>query len=97
MTPTLILWIYIVLLVLGGLMGFIKAGSKPSLIASVIFAAALSACQLFPRANDFHAADILLALLLVVFGMRLAKTRKFMPSGMMIVLTAATLALKHVL
>ena len=96
MTPTLILWIFIVLLVLGGLMGFLKAGSKPSLIASVVFAAALSACQ-FGRWSGTYAADILLVLLLIVFGMRLAKTRKLMPSGLMIVLTALTLVLRHVL
>jgi len=97
MKPTIILWIYIVLLVVGGLMGFLKAGSKPSLIASVVFAVALSACQLAPRLNQWHVTDILLVLLLAVFGMRLAKTRKFMPSGLMIVLTALTLVLRHTL
>lgn len=96
MTPVIILWIYIVLLVLGGLMGFLKAGSKPSLIASVVFAIALSACQFMPRLNEVHVPDVLLVLLLVVFGLRLAKTRKFMPSGLMIVLTALTLVLRHV-
>jgi len=30
--------------------------------------------------------------LLVVFGMRLAKTKKFMPSGMMVALSAVVLA-----
>lgn len=97
MTPAISLWVYIVLLVLGGLMGFIKAGSKPSLIASVAFAIALSACQFMPRLNELHVPDVLLVLLLVVFGMRLAKTRKFMPSGLMIGLTALTLVLRHML
>ena len=97
MTPSIILWIYIVLLVLGGLMGFIKAKSKPSLIASVAFAVALSACQLVGRLGELHGPDILLVLLLIVFAMRLAKTRKFVPSGLMIVLTALTLVLLHVL
>ena len=44
MTPVSILWIYIVLLVAGGLAGFLKAGSKMSLIMSLAFAAALSLC-----------------------------------------------------
>ena len=35
-----ILWIYIILMVLGGVMGFVKAKSKVSLIASVTFASA---------------------------------------------------------
>jgi uncharacterized membrane protein (UPF0136 family) len=39
--------------------------------------------------------DVLLAALLVVFGLRLAKTKKFMPAGMMLVLTLATLVLRH--
>lgn len=91
---TLILWIYIVLLVIGGLIGFLKAGSKVSLIMSVCFAAALSLCaaRIIFQA---YVADILLAVLLVVFGMRLAKTKKFMPAGLMLVLTIAALALRH--
>jgi len=40
----LVLWIYIVLLVVGGLIGFLKAKSKVSLIMSAIFAALLAMC-----------------------------------------------------
>ena len=40
-----ILWIYIVLLVAGGLMGFLKAGSKMSLIAGVVICGTCSAAQ----------------------------------------------------
>jgi uncharacterized membrane protein (UPF0136 family) len=94
MTPNKVLWVYIVLLVVGGLIGFLKARSKVSLIMSVAFAAALSLC-----AADIifkaYVADFLLAALLVVFGMRLAKTRKFMPSGLMLTVTIVALALRH--
>jgi uncharacterized membrane protein (GlpM family) len=38
-------------------------------------------------------ADALLGALLLVFIMRLAKTRRFMPAGLMLALTAAALAL----
>ena len=38
---------------------------------------------------------IVMAALLIVFAIRLTKTRKFMPSGMMLVLTLAALALRH--
>jgi uncharacterized membrane protein (UPF0136 family) len=89
-----VLWIYIVLLVVGGLIGYLKAGSKPSLIASVVFAAALTLCALnviFQR----HVADVLLAVLLIVFGLRLGKTRKFMPAGLMLALTVVVLALRQ--
>jgi uncharacterized membrane protein (UPF0136 family) len=82
MRPDIVLWIYIVLLVIGGLIGFLKAGSKVSLIMSVVFAALLSLCasrRVFQQSLADTIADVLLAALLVVFGMRLAKTKKFMP------------------
>ncbi|MBI2925860.1 MAG: TMEM14 family protein [Verrucomicrobia bacterium] len=91
--PNTVLWIYIVLLIAGGLFGFFKAGSKPSLIASVVFGAALVLCAVGLLAGIV--TDVLLAALLVVFGMRLGKTKKFMPSGLMLVLTLLTLALRH--
>jgi uncharacterized membrane protein (UPF0136 family) len=89
-----LLWIYIVLLVIGGVIGFFKAKSKVSLIMSVCFAAALCLCAegilFYP-----HAADILLAALMVVFAFRLAKTKKFMPGGLMLIITLAVLALRR--
>ena len=36
-----VLWVYIVLLLVGGLIGFFKAKSKVSLISSSVFAAVL--------------------------------------------------------
>jgi len=36
-----------------------------------------------------------MAVLLVVFAIRLAKTKKFMPSGLMLVVTVAALALQN--
>ena len=95
MRPDLILWIYIVLLVVGGLIGFLKAGSKISLIMSVSFAALLSLCAARIVFQPYM-ADILLAALLVVFAQRLAKTKKFMPSGLMLILTVTALALRHI-
>ena len=94
MNPNTVLWIYIVLLVAGGLMGFLKAKSKMSLIMSLAFAAALSLCAL-GRINIEHAADILLVVLLIFFGMRFAKSRKMMPNGVMTLATVLALALRH--
>jgi uncharacterized membrane protein (UPF0136 family) len=95
MSPEKVLWIYIILLVAGGLIGFFKAKSRVSLIMSAVFAAALSMC-----AADIifkaYVADILLAALLVVFSMRVVKTKKFVPAGMMLVFTLVALALRHV-
>jgi uncharacterized membrane protein (UPF0136 family) len=95
MSHNRILWIYIVFLLIGGLFGYFKGKSKVSLIMSVAFAAALSLC-----AADIifksYVADILLVALLVVFSMRLAKTKKFMPAGLMLVVTVAALVLRHI-
>jgi uncharacterized membrane protein (UPF0136 family) len=77
-------------------MGFIKAGSKVSIITSVIFAIALGVCAA-GVITWRPAADVLLALLLVVFVMRYVKTKKFMPAGLMIVVTAVTLVARFFL
>ena len=90
-TSVTILWIYIGLLLAGGLMGFIKAKSKISLITSAIFAALLALCAT-GVIRPFSIAEILVGVLLLVFGMRFAKGRKFMPSGLMLGLSAAVLA-----
>ena len=100
MSQSTILWIYIVLLLIGGLIGFLKAGSKVSLIASAVSAALLiiaSIPSLLQPGIRQIVIDTILALLLVIFAVRLTKTKKFMPSGLMLVLTLTTLALRHFL
>ena len=94
MNSKTVLWVYIVLLVAGGLLGFLKAGSKASLIASASFAAALILCAIGVIFQP-HVADIILAVLLVFFAVRLTKSKKFMPNGLMLVLTIAALALRN--
>ena len=89
-----ILWIYIVLLIVGGLIGYLKAGSKASIIASASFAAALILCQL--DIINRKGIDVILAVLLVFFALRLSKLKKFMPNGLMLVLTVVVLALRHI-
>src|SRR5262245_33871159 len=94
-----VLWIYIVLLVAGGLVGFFVGKSKVSLIMSAAFAAALVLCAMHsPFALGFRRglANLLMAALLVVFALRLAKTKKFMPNGLMLVVTIGVLALRNV-
>ncbi|MEN9678389.1 MAG: Transrane protein [Verrucomicrobiota bacterium] len=85
----LIVWIYVGMLLAGGVIGFVKAGSKVSLIASVASAIplALTAAGILP----FIVAPVVLGLLVVQFIIRLTKTKKFMPSGMLLVITLLTL------
>jgi len=89
-----VLWVYIVLLVIGGLLGFFKGKSKVSLIMSVAFAIALGFCAAGIIFQPY-VADLLLVVLLGVFTSRVVKTKKFMPAGLMLVITVAALALRH--
>ena len=86
------LWVYIVLLIGGGLVGYLKAGSRVSLIVSLAFGILLTLVNI-GVIRSFYVADVLVALLIAVFIMRYLKTKKFMPSGLMIVLSAAALGL----
>lgn len=90
--PIIVLWIYIVLLEAGGLVGFLKAGSKASLIASSVFALPLilAALGILPAV----AADGVIAFLLVFMGVKFAKSKKFMPSGMMALLSLIAIVLR---
>jgi len=92
-TASLILWIYTGLLLAGGLMGYLKAGSKISIIMSVAFAVPLVVCALgvWPAL----VADALIGAILIVFVIRYAKGRKFMPAGLMIVLSVLVLVARH--
>ncbi len=92
MHHNVVLWVYIGLLIVGGLIGYFKAKSAVSLIMSAAFAAGLALCAAGVIAGTAVAAALLGALVLV-FVMRLVKTRKFMPAGLMLALTAVTLAL----
>lgn len=89
---TTVLWGYIILLIAGGLIGYLKAGSKVSLITSSVFAIALSLSAL-GMLGPSYVTDILLGVLLLVFGIRFAKKKKFMPGGMLLVMTAVVLVL----
>lgn len=97
---TKVLWIYIILLLVGGMIGFFKGKSKVSLIMSTVFAVLLVLTLLpgvlAPRFAS-NLANILLLALLVVFSIRLAKTKKFMPSGLMLIVTIVALALRNLL
>ena len=95
MTAQTILWIYIVLLVIGGVMGLVKGRSRISLVVSVSCAVLLSLCAL--NVIPFHYSTWILVALLVVFGWRLYKSRKLMPAGLLLILTALALAAPRLL
>ena len=88
--------IYAVLLAVGGVIGYTKAGSRPSLIAgSASAVAALIALVVsFQNSGWGMGLGALIAILLAVFfGYRFAvKTRKFMPAGLLAVVSVIVLA-----
>jgi uncharacterized membrane protein (UPF0136 family) len=91
-----VLWVYIILLLVGGVIGFFKAKSKVSLITSSVFAAILILTTLrgvFQPGFALLLANVTLVVLLLVFTVRLGKTKKFMPSGLILAATVAVLAL----
>lgn len=92
-----VLAVYLVLLVAGGLIGWLKAGSRVSLFTALAFAAVLAVCGYGPVPHGPVLVPVLLGVLLAVFVARWLKTRKFMPAGLMVMATAVALALEVLL
>jgi uncharacterized membrane protein (UPF0136 family) len=91
-----VLIVYAVLLIVGGVIGFVKARSRPSLIAGTvsgviaILAAAISATY---NEDGGYSLALLLAIgLFLFFGYRASVTRKFMPAGLLAVASVAVIA-----
>ena len=84
------IWIYGVIMILGGIMGFVKVGSKASLISGVGMGLALLASGFGGwrgSADSLLVALVIAALLMVIFAIRYVKTRRFMPGGMLAILS----------
>lgn len=79
---------------LGGIWGYLKSQSKPSLISGCISGVLLliaATMQIQGLNLGLLLSRIIVLLLAVVFTIRLVKTKKFMPSGIM--LTAGVIVL----
>jgi uncharacterized membrane protein (UPF0136 family) len=87
--PVLLLYIYGILLIVGGAMGYVKARSVPSLVFGLVcgFIALLLG---YRYAWHFapHAAFILAIVLIFLMGRRYLNTRKAMPALLIVVLSA---------
>ncbi len=83
------------LAVVGGILGYTQAQSQASLISGGISGLLLilgGVVQLQGQTWGLTLAAVVTAVLVFVFTVRLAKTRKFMPAGLMTVLGVAALA-----
>jgi uncharacterized membrane protein (UPF0136 family) len=89
MSPfVLLLYIYGALLILGGLMGYIKAKSVPSLVAGgVCGVIALLLGYYYTWHFAPHAAFVLALILIFIMGRRYLNSRKVMPALLIVVLS----------
>lgn len=81
---------YALLILLGGLVGYLKADSIASLASGTLFGAVLFTLGLGITRNSkigFNGALILTGLLTAIFAERWYFTQKMMPAGMMLVLS----------
>ncbi len=93
MKPEVILWGYVVLLLIGGVIGYVKAKSPISLIMSLLFGALL-ALSAAGKLGPPWVGDILLIALIGVFAKRFQKTKKLMPAGVLTLVTIAALLVR---
>lgn len=86
---------YGILAIIGGIIGYSQAQSKVSLISGIVSGLLLilgGVMQLQGQAWGLILATVVTAVLVIVFAIRLFKTRKFMPAGLMTLLGLITLA-----
>lgn len=89
-------FVYGVLAIVGGFIGYRNAGSQVSLITGSISGLLLvftAVVQLLGQTWGLILAIIVTAVLVVFFTLRLSKTRKFMPAGLMTLLGVVALAM----
>lgn len=85
---------YGILAIIGGIIGYIQARSKASLISGIVSGILLifgAIMQLQGQTWGLILATVVTVFLVIVFAMRLTKTRKFIPAGLMTVLGVAAL------
>jgi uncharacterized membrane protein (UPF0136 family) len=85
---------YGILTLIGGIMGYVKAKSQASLISGLVSGSLLifaGTAQLMGQSWGLILAAVISAALVIVFIVRLVKTRKFMPAGLLILASLASL------
>lgn len=86
---------YGILAIVGGIIGYIQARSRVSLLSGSISGLLLILAAYFQLQGQTWGsilAVLVTAVLVVVFAFRLVKTRKFMPAGLMTILGLLALA-----
>lgn len=86
--PVVLLYIYGILLIIGGVTGYVKAGSVPSLVAGLVcgFIALLLGYN-YTWHFAPYAALVLALVLIFLMGGRYLRTRKAMPALLIVILS----------
>ncbi len=100
--PNIVFLVYGLLMIIGGFIGYAKAGSKASLIAGVASGILILIGVYLTGSNvqlGYGFLTTVSAVLTIVFIMRLIKTHNFMPSGMLLAMSviALIIALKQLM
>ncbi|AFY50110.1 small integral membrane protein [Nostoc sp. PCC 7524] len=80
---------YGMLAIIGGIIGYLQANSQVSLLSGTVSGLLLIATAYFQLQGQTWALIVAIsitAILVVFFALRLARTRKFMPAGLMTIL-----------
>ena len=86
--------IYGLLAGFGGIFGYLKSQSKPSLVSGCISGIILLVAafmQIQGNSLGLLISKVIILLLVIVFTVRLIKTKKFMPAGIMLIAGVAAL------
>lgn len=93
-TKAILTFLYALLVLIGGITGYAKASSLPSLLMGVAFAILLtiSAVGQFKKSVlAQYSAIILTAILGLFFAWRFSQTFSFMPAGVMVIISLLVL------
>lgn len=90
------IWIYTALLLGGGIIGYLKKGSIPSLVMGVVFSLLLTFFTVqYSKRKKWASSWLLLTVLILdfFFSWRYIKTQALMPAGIFTVLTSILLVI----
>ncbi|KAM9969873.1 hypothetical protein ACTFIR_001710 [Dictyostelium discoideum] len=91
---TTLVYAYAILLAIGGLIGYLKANSMPSLIMGLLSGLLVGYSANLTTTNKKNGTQLTMALslvLLIIMGMRFVNSGKFFPAGLVSVFSAIIL------
>jgi len=92
----MVVWVYAVVMAVGGVFGYLKVHSKASLLSGVGFGLILLVSGYgvwLGSKESLVASAVIAALLVIIFAVRVVKTRRMVPAGILALLSVATLVI----